>query len=225
MQSYRVLLPALGLTLAQAAATDGIWTGGDWNDQVNGVQNVNGILSGTTSLSQQRMFSASTIAGDVSSYYLTQANVQMIQSVFNEDQWNYVNPIANSLYDYQSFLKAAAKFPAFCLEGGSEMCKRDLATFFAHTTHECGQETVGSDFPQWRQGFFYITENACTPAVGDEKCDYKSTGSSADWWPSSDGVQYYGRGPLQISWNYNYGQFSDAAYDDINVLLENPDLV
>ena len=45
------LLPALGLlTLAQAAATDGIWTGGDWNDQVNGVQNVNGVLSGTTPL-------------------------------------------------------------------------------------------------------------------------------------------------------------------------------
>ena len=51
-QSFQVsLLPALGLfTLAQAAATDGIWTGGDWNDQVNGVQNVNGVLSGTTTL-------------------------------------------------------------------------------------------------------------------------------------------------------------------------------
>ena len=55
----------------------------------------------------------------------------------------------------------------------------------------------------WRQGFYFITENACTPPVGDPKCDYKDDTSL--WWPPVDGVQYYGRGPLQISWNYNYG--------------------
>lgn len=38
-------------------------------------------------------------------------------------------------------------------------------------------------------------------------------------------MQYYGRGPLQISWNYNYGQFSNAEYGDVSTLLDNPDLV
>lgn len=39
------------------------------------------------------------------------------------------------------------------------------------------------------------------------------------------GQKYYGRGPLQISWNYNYGPFSQVWYGDKNTLLQNPDLV
>lgn len=40
-------------------------------------------------------------------------------------------------------------------------------------------------------------------------------------------MQYYGRGPFQLSWNYNYGQFSNvfapAAYDSKMYLLKNPE--
>jgi hypothetical protein len=46
--------------------------------------------------------------------------------------------------------------------------------------------------------------------------------------PNNEGVQYYGRGPLQISWNYNYGAFSkvlneQSGYDASSDLLEDPD--
>ena len=34
---------------AQASALNGIWTGHDWTDGVNGIKDVNGLLSGTTS--------------------------------------------------------------------------------------------------------------------------------------------------------------------------------
>merc|ERR1712232_1532866 len=34
-----------------------------------------------------------------------------------------------------------------------------------------------------------------------------------------------GRGPMQLSWNYNYGAFSEALYGDKNVLLQNPSRV
>jgi len=145
--------------------------------------------------------------------------------VLSEEQWNYLFPIANELYDYHSFLKASAKFTSFCLEGDAWLCKRELSTFFAMTTHESGFEETYSTYPTWRQGFYFITEKACTPAVGDPDCDYKSTGSSAEIWPPADDVQYFGRGPFQLSWNYNYGPFSRMAYDDDSVLLDNPDLV
>lgn len=37
--------------------------------------------------------------------------------------------------------------------------------------------------------------------------------------------KYYGRGAKQLSYNYNYGPFSDAMFGDVTKLLENPDLV
>ena len=64
------------------------------------------------------------------------------------------------------------------------------------TTHESGYEEDYALYPTWRQGFYFITEKICTPAVGDEKCDYKSDNWSADAWPPVDGQQYYGRGPF-----------------------------
>ncbi|KAG8082510.1 hypothetical protein GUJ93_ZPchr0014g46743 [Zizania palustris] len=41
-------------------------------------------------------------------------------------------------------------------------------------------------------------------------------------WPCQPGKQYYGRGPLQISWNYNYGPAGmDIGFDG----LRNPEKV
>ena len=56
------------------------------------------------------------------------------ESIFNE--WT-IN--ASDIYTYQNFLKAVAKFPAFCGESNgprgyneNDTCKRELATLFAH---------------------------------------------------------------------------------------------
>ena len=42
-------------------------------------------------------------------------------------------------------------------------------------------------------------------------------------------MQYYGRGPLQLTGNYNYGRFSTvyapSTYDASKMLLTDPDLV
>ena len=73
----------------------------------------------------------------------------------------------------------------------------------------------------------WITEINCTPPHNDppeSKCDYKTDpGSvSSTLWPPVDGVQYYGRGPFQLSWNFNYGPFSQSinpGLDAKNVLL------
>ncbi|KAG9152316.1 hypothetical protein Leryth_021257 [Lithospermum erythrorhizon] len=41
-------------------------------------------------------------------------------------------------------------------------------------------------------------------------------------YPCAPGKRYYGRGPLQLTWNYNYGSVGQNINDD---LLNNPDKV
>lgn len=40
-----------------------------------------------------------------------------------------------------------------------------------------------------------------------------------------DFLSYFGRGAKQLSYNYNYGPFSDAMYGDVRPLLDKPELV
>jgi hypothetical protein len=44
-------------------------------------------------------------------------------------------------------------------------------------------------------------------------------------YPPVKGVSYHGRGPLQLSWNYNYGQFSEAYFKHKEILLNDPSLL
>lgn len=101
--------------------------------------------------------------------------------------------------------------------------KRELAAFLANISKETtggwqtpvGGGTAG-DYAQW--GLFFVHE------VG-----YSSTTSAGTYsqahaeYPPNSSKSYYGRGPIQLSWNYNYGQFSKFIFNDKNVLLNNPD--
>ena len=44
-------------------------------------------------------------------------------------------------------------------------------------------------------------------------------------YPCIPGQKYFGRGAKQLSWNYNYGAFSNAMFGDAMILLKNPGLV
>ncbi|KAL1288784.1 hypothetical protein AAHE18_20G008900 [Arachis hypogaea] len=60
-------------------------------------------------------------------------------------------------------------------------------------------------------GYCFLQENT--------QSDYCSPSAQ---WPCAPGKKYYGRGPIQISYNYNYGPAGRAIGVD---LLNNPDLV
>ncbi|KAG6502232.1 hypothetical protein ZIOFF_042121 [Zingiber officinale] len=59
-------------------------------------------------------------------------------------------------------------------------------------------------------------------------CFHREQGSPPDYcvpsakWPCASGEKYYGQGPMQISYNYNYGAAGEAIGVD---LLSHPDLV
>ena len=84
-------------------------------------------------------------------------------------------------------------------------CKRELASVFAHWGQETGKRSW-NDGEFWTQGLYHIEEMDCKGKTA-AFCNYYSSNWSAkeDAWPPQSPKQYYGRGPMWLSWNYNYG--------------------
>ncbi len=78
----------------------------------------------------------------------------------------------------------------------------------------------------------YLRESGCTET--GPGCGYNSECSAKDWisetWPcgkNPDGSwkKYFGRGAKQLSYNFNYGPFSQIMFGSVRNLLDEPDLV
>jgi hypothetical protein len=116
-------------------------------------------------------------------------------------------------------------FADFLNTNSAQNNKRELAAFLANISKETTggwQMPIGGgsegDYANW--GLYFVHE------VGYNASNGAGTYSQASsTYPPNPNVGYYGRGPIQLSWNYNYGQFSKFLFNDISVLLDNPDLV
>ncbi|CAD6335314.1 unnamed protein product [Miscanthus lutarioriparius] len=121
---------------------------------------------------------------------------------------------AKGFYTYAAFIAAANAFPGFGTTGGAVAQKRELAAFLAQTSHETtgGWATAPDGAYAW--GYCFKEEQGA--AAGPDYCQPSTQ------WPCAAGKKYYGRGPIQISYNYNYGPAGQAIGAGI---LANPDLV
>ncbi len=121
-------------------------------------------------------------------------------AIFSREAFDRAFPASSrhKIYSYDAFLQAAAMFPRFCGEGTAEQRKRELAAFLANVAHETGSLKYAEEI---------------------NKGDYRQPNAQ---WPPQPGKKYFGRGPLQLSWNYNYGMAGAALGLD---LLGDPDLV
>ncbi|MED6122738.1 hypothetical protein PIB30_042657 [Stylosanthes scabra] len=118
----------------------------------------------------------------------------------------------NGFYSYDAFVAAARSFGGFGTTGDDTTRKREIAAFLGQTSHETtGGWSSAPDGP-YAWGYCFLSEVGAT-------ADYCV--ASQDW-PCSPGKKYYGRGPIQISYNYNYGPAGRAIGVD---LLNNPALV
>ncbi|MDQ6763817.1 MAG: chitinase, partial [Bacteroidota bacterium] len=119
-------------------------------------------------------------------------------------------------YSFKTFVAAAKIFPSFLDDGEDNVNKKELAAFLANIAQETsgGWETAPGGYFKW--GLYFLEENS-----GGNSSAYNDT--SKQNYHGVEGAFYYGRGPKQLTWNYNYGQFSEAWYGSKDTLLQHPD--
>ncbi|XP_074284511.1 acidic endochitinase SP2-like [Silene latifolia] len=104
-----------------------------------------------------------------------------------------------NFYTRDAFLNALGNYPQFGTSGANNDDNlREIAAFFAHVAHETGR-------------FCHIEENDGA-ATNDVFCDASNT-----QYTCVSGKKYYGRGPLQLTWNFNYGAAGQSiGFDGLN---------
>lgn len=164
------------------------------------------------------------------------ANVKRVESIISAQDWDYLFLLRAPEYTYTNFLKAVGKFPAICgsyTDGrdSDAICRKSLATMFAHFAQETGGHENWRDIGEWRQALVYLREVGWTEG---QKGGYNGECNPSTWqgqtWPcgkdkDGDFLSYFGRGAKQLSYNYNYGPFSEAMFGDVRTLLDKPELV
>ncbi|WP_082035897.1 chitinase [Pedobacter lusitanus] len=128
------------------------------------------------------------------------------QAVVRQDKdWN------EAWAQQKEYTSVTIDYGTFCNGTDRKINQRELAAFFAQAAHETrdGQDGHFNDGLMLKRELdttnAYLAANAIYPAV--------------------PGKRYYGRGPLQLSYNGNYGFASDCIFGDKNKLLSDPDLL
>lgn len=163
-------------------------------------------------------------------------NVKRVEGIVKASDWEYLFPLRAQAYTYSNFLKAVGKFPALCQtyndgRDSDAICRKELATMFAHFAQETGGHESWRPEAEWRQALVHVREMGWSEG---QKGGYNGECNPDVWqgqtWPcgkdkDDDFLSYFGRGAKQLSYNYNYGPFSEAMYGDVRVLLDKPELV
>jgi hypothetical protein len=102
-------------------------------------------------------------------------------------------------------------YSKFCTEKDPQTNKKELAAFLANIAHE----TRDGDYGKYIYGLMYTREI-------DTSNTYIAPN---DAYLPVAGKRYYGRGPMQLSYNGNYGKASDFIFGDKKILLNNPKLI
>jgi len=126
-------------------------------------------------------------------------------------EWNQDKTPINLTIDFGDFLNSTNENDS----------KRELAAFLANISHETNGGYRGANTPtdRFTYGLFWNEE---LDFIGSTNSYYQN---DDPLYPAVPGHSYHGRGPIQITWNYNYGQFSNIVFLDKNILLEKPELV
>ncbi len=107
-------------------------------------------------------------------------------------------------------MSAAQRYPAFANTGSLEQRQREAAAFLANIAHESG-------------GLRYVRElNTANYGSYCSASTALANGFTANCFKNGVEFQYYGRGPIQLSWNFNYLAAGNSLGQD---LLHNPDVV
>ena len=158
---------------------------------------------------------------------LNNHNKSRITLYLNAAKWNELFPNRHGrgtkdmkknspdFYSFKAFVTATGAFPDF-LSGNPLTQKRELAAFLANIAQETSGGWADAAGGYFKWGLYFVEEkqdNGINNYADSTKKNY----------PPVEGKSYFGRGPKQLSWNYNYGQFSEAWFGSKDSLLQHPE--
>ncbi|MEH0166266.1 chitinase [Roseateles microcysteis] len=103
-------------------------------------------------------------------------------------QFDQLFPRRLAFYSYEGFTEAVRQTPGFAAWGSAQQRAQEMAAFLGQIAHESDQLRAQRE---------YRKEN------WDHYC------RKTDVFGCAPGQQYYGRGPIQLSWNYQYKAAGD----------------
>ncbi|MFI6087937.1 chitinase [Streptomyces sp. NPDC051218] len=160
------------------------------------------VLAALTATASAAALTLLTLAPNASAEKAESGKRAAAEFLVSEAQFNQMFPNRNSFYTYSGLTQALSAYPEFTQTGSDTVRKQEAAAFLANVSHETG-------------GLVHVVEQ--NTANYPHYCD-----SSQPYGCPAGNDKYYGRGPIQLSWNFNY----KAAGDALNIdLLNNPDLV
>ena len=198
---YMTLLLATVCSVEAAISTEGPWSGSHVS---GGFTFTDGVASHSDEYFQRRITSPIALEEDQMTNYDTKENAKLVKKLFSEKEFNKAFPKKDRFYTYENFIKAVAKYPAFCNEFNSkstnenldditEACKRELSTLLTHI--EINSEGLSKKL---NESCYGSSSSACTYNQSDLK------------YPATSGEQYYERGPIGMRGSRLYGMFGDS---------------
>ena len=163
-------------------------------------------------------------------------NFNVLDDYLSEADFNELFPHANerpssisdadpNLYSYNNMkngLDLKEEFSVFMSEGDDIVKRLELAAILANWAQETtgGWDTAPGGYTSW--GLCFHEEDGARSSL--EHCYFnRNNNYQPTKEPETGAPCFFGRGPIQLSWNANYGAFSESLYGDMLVLLDNPD--
>lgn len=143
-------------------------------------------------------------------YVVTRINKATGEAIEIRHDSDYDSP----MHSNKSIITKELDYGSFLEEGTVEERKRELTAFLANISHETTGGWPTAPGGQFSWGLHFREEVGSPAGYRDE---------SNLSYPPTAGKSYHGRGPIQLSWNYNYGQVSEYLYGDKSVLLNEPE--
>lgn len=151
-------------------------------------------------MSMLNMLNVFRLAG-LASGLLCTAAAQAQGFIPTREQFDQLFPERIAFYTYEGFRQAVQLSPGFADWGTEQQKRQEMAAFLGQIAHESDHLRAQREYKK---------------ANWDKYC------RSTDSFGCAPGQQYFGRGPIQLSWNYQYKAAGDALGLD---LWADPDLV
>ncbi|MDQ8703989.1 chitinase [Streptomyces sp. LHD-70] len=115
--------------------------------------------------------------------------------IVSKAQFEQIYPNRNAFYTYEGLTAALDAYPAFANTGSDTVKKQEAAAFLANVGHETG-------------GLVHVVEQ------NEDNYPHYCDANQPYGCPAGQAA-YYGRGPIQLSWNFNYKAAGDALGIDL----------